>query len=55
MKVKEIKDRFLHVRIDPTEEMRIKKLVGLTRRKRSDLIRQAMYHYLQSQFPECLV
>ncbi len=48
------KDEFVRLRINKVEKKRLDNLVGLTCRKRSDLFRDAMYHYIKDQYPECL-
>ena len=49
------KEDFIRFRIDTTEKNRLETLIKITRRKKSDLYRQAMYNYLTEYFPECLV
>ncbi len=48
------KDEYVRLRIDKQEKQRLDKLVDLTCRKRSDLFRDAMYHYMKSQYPDCI-
>jgi metal-responsive CopG/Arc/MetJ family transcriptional regulator len=48
------KDEFVRLRINKVEKSRLDKLVGLTCRKRSDLFRDAMFHYIKEHYPGCL-
>jgi len=48
------KDEFVRLRINKEEKKRLDKLVEITCRKKSDLYRDAMYHYLKDQYPICL-
>lgn len=49
------KEDFIRFRIDEAEKSRLENLIKKTRRKKSDLYRQAMYNYLTEYFPECMV
>lgn len=49
------KDEFVRLRIDKTEKIRLDYLVKLTCRKRSDLYRDAMYHFIANRYPDCLI
>jgi hypothetical protein len=48
------KDEFVRLRINKVEKIRLDKLEKLTCRKRSDLYRDAMYHFILNHFPDCL-
>lgn len=48
------KEEYVRLRINKHEKQRIDKLVDLTCRKKSDLFRDAMYHYMKSQYPDCI-
>ena len=48
------KDEFVRLRISKAEKKRLTKLEEITCRKRSDLFRDAMFHYIKEQYPECL-
>jgi len=48
------KDEFVRLRISKAEKMRLAKLEELTCRKRSDLFRDAMFHYIKQYYPDCI-
>ena len=48
------KEEYVRLRINKQEKERIDKLVDLTCRKKSDLFRDAIYHYIKSNYPSCL-
>lgn len=48
------KDEFVRLRINKVEKTRLDKLEQLTCRKRSDLYRDAMYHYIANCYADCL-
>ena len=48
------KDEYVRLRINKLEKHRIDKLVELTCRKKSDLFRDAMYHYIVNHYPGCI-
>ena len=48
------KDEFVRLRINKEEKKRLDKLVEITCRKKSDLYRDAMYHYMKEQYSACL-
>lgn len=52
------KQNKLHVtsiRFDPEENRRIFHLVLLTKKKKSDLIREAIYELIKNRYPEVLI
>lgn len=49
------KDEFVRVRIDKIEKSRLDKLCGITRRQKSDLIRESLFELYKIKYPECLV
>lgn len=48
------KDEFVRLRINKIEKTRLDKLVTLTRRKKSDIFRDALFHYLKDLYPDCI-
>jgi len=54
-KDKELKrDDFVRLRINGIEKERLLKIEKLTGRKRSDIIREAMFRFIKSDYPEFL-
>jgi len=49
------KNEFLRLRIDRVEKGRLDKLCSITRRQKSDIIRESLFDYFKSKYPECLV
>lgn len=43
---------FVRLRINPTEKKRLEMIENLTSRKRSDIIREAMYRFIKSDYPQ---
>jgi hypothetical protein len=43
---------FVRFRINPIEKERLLKIEKLTSRKRSDIIREAMFRFMKSDYPE---
>jgi|GEM_PF-4302942 predicted DNA-binding protein len=48
------KDEFVRLRINQIEKTRLNRLEKLTCRKRSDIFRDALYHYLKEFYPKFL-
>ena len=55
MKTTKTKNDFLRLRIDKVEKGRLDKLCSITRRQKSDIIRESLFDYFKSKYPECLV
>ena len=45
---------FVRLRINPTEKKRLEMIENLTSRKRSDIIREAMFRFIKSDYPQLL-
>jgi len=54
MKKSRIKNDFLRLRIDKVEKSRLDKICSITRRQKSDIIRESLFDYFKSKYPECL-
>ena len=50
-----LKEDFVRVRIDAIEKNRLDKLVNLSRRKKSDIVREGLFELYKVKYPECLV
>ena len=50
----EKKNEFLRLRIDKVEKIRLDRICSLTRRQKSDIIRESLYDFFKTKFPECL-
>jgi predicted transcriptional regulator len=48
------KNEFLRLRIDLEEKRRLDKICSITRRQKSDIIRESLYDFFKSKYPECL-
>ena len=48
------RDDFVRLRINSIEKERLLKIEKLTARKRSDIIREAMYRFIKDEYPEFL-
>jgi hypothetical protein len=46
------RDDFVRLRINSIEKERLLKIEKLTARKRSDIIREAMYRFIKAEYPE---
>lgn len=46
------RDDFVRLRINQIEKERLLKIEKLTARKRSDIIREAMYRFIKEDYPE---
>jgi len=50
-----LKEEFVRVRIDAIEKDRLDKLVNMSRRKKSDIVREGLFELYKIKYPECLV
>jgi predicted transcriptional regulator len=50
-----IKSEYLRLRIDGVEKKRLDKLCSITRRQKSDIVRESLFDFFKSKFPEYLV
>jgi len=50
-----LKEEFVRVRIDGIEKDRLDKLVNMSRRKKSDIVREGLFELYKIKYPECLV
>jgi hypothetical protein len=50
-----LKEEFVRVRIDKIEKERLDKLVNMSRRKKSDIVREGLFELYKVKYPECLV
>lgn len=50
-----MKDEFLRLRIDKEEKRRLELLSKVTRRQKSDLVRESLYELYKNKYPECLL
>lgn len=48
------REDFVRLRINSIEKERLQKIEKLTARKRSDIVREAMYRYIKEEYPEFL-
>ncbi len=48
------KSEFIRLRIDKIEKNRLEKLCTITRRQKSDLIRESLFELYKKKYPECL-
>jgi hypothetical protein len=48
------KSEFVRLRIDTIEKNRLEKLCTITRRQKSDLIRESLFELYKKKYPECL-
>lgn len=51
---KHLKSEFIRLRIDPVEKKRLELLCSITRRQKSDLIRESLFELFKKKYPECL-
>lgn len=54
VKVSNRKNEFIRLRIDREEKRRLDKICSITRRQKSDIIRESLYDFFKSKYPECL-
>jgi predicted DNA-binding protein len=48
------KNEFVRLRIDSIEKQRLDRLCYLTRRQKSDIVREGLFELYKSKYPECL-
>ena len=48
------KTEFIRLRIDKIEKTRLDKLCTLTRRQKSDIVRESLFELYKLKYPECL-
>jgi len=49
-----MRDDFVRLRINKIEKTRLLKIERLTARKRSDIIREAMFRFIRDEYPQFL-
>ena len=48
------KTEFVRLRIDSVEKNRLEKLCDMTRRQKSDIVRESLFELYKLKYPECL-
>jgi predicted DNA-binding protein len=48
------KNEFVRLRIDTVEKERLEKLCTITRRQKSDIVRESLFELYKLKYPECL-
>lgn len=48
------KTEFVRLRIDTIEKNRLEKLYSMTRRQKSDIVRESLFELYKLKYPECL-
>jgi hypothetical protein len=48
------KNEFIRLRIDTVEKDRLEKLCTITRRQKSDIVRESLFELYKLKYPECL-
>jgi len=48
------KNEFIRLRIDTIEKNRLEKLCTITRRQKSDIVRESLFELYKLKYPECL-
>jgi predicted DNA-binding protein len=48
------KTEFVRLRIDTIEKNRLEKLCNMTRRQKSDIVRESLFELYKLKYPECL-
>lgn len=48
------KTEFVRLRIDTIEKTRLEKLCSMTRRQKSDIVRESLFELYKMKYPECL-
>ena len=48
------KTEFVRLRIDSVEKNRLEKLCDMTRRQKSDIVRESLFDLYKLKYPECL-
>lgn len=54
MKKDNNKTEFVRLRIDSIEKNRLEKLCSMTRRQKSDIVRESLFELYKLKYPECL-
>jgi hypothetical protein len=49
------KNEFVRLRIDSIEKSRLDRLCLITRRQKSDIVREGLFELYKLKYPECLV
>ncbi|MEN9349772.1 MAG: hypothetical protein RL372_750 [Bacteroidota bacterium] len=49
------KSEFVRLRIDTVEKNRLDRLCSITRRQKSDIVREGLFELYKQKYPECLV
>ena len=49
------KNEFIRLRIDTVEKNRLEKLCSITRRQKSDIIRESLFELYKLKYPECMI
>jgi hypothetical protein len=49
------KNEFVRLRIDSIEKSRLDRLCSITRRQKSDIVREGLFELYKLKYPECLV
>jgi predicted DNA-binding protein len=49
------KTEFVRLRIDNVEKERLEKLCAITRRQKSDIVRESLFELYKQKYPECLL
>ena len=49
------KSEFVRLRIDAVEKNRLDRLCSITRRQKSDIVREGLFELYKQKYPECLV
>ena len=49
------KSEFVRLRIDSIEKKRLEQICSITRRQKSDIVREGLFELYKQKFPECLV
>jgi hypothetical protein len=48
------KTEFVRLRIDSVEKNRLERLCDMTRRQKSDIVRESLFELYKLKYPECL-
>jgi len=49
------KSEFVRLRIDSIEKKRLEQICSITRRQKSDIVREGLFELYKQKFPECLI
>jgi hypothetical protein len=50
-----VKSEFVRLRIDTIEKNRLDRLCALTRRQKSDIVREGLFELYKLKYPECSI